>query len=266
MRRTIVRLIGLATVAVGAIGLIVSLVVIDKIWKGTRHLRRDVPEVLEQLEEIVHSVHQQGDATVGLLVAARRQTSSISDILEEVAKHSDQGITVASILKSLEQDIGHRLEDAEAFVTSMQASLRSMSSALLVLDSVPLFSQQLAPARSPQERRLVAVASGLTEAAHLLDQLIGIISRLRSDQTISPRQVAQARQTLRLVDRQLAEIQKEIQAFSERLKHTASQLTTLRRRIIPWTDRAATIATVLLVCFGCSQVSLLVHGWRLLCR
>ena len=128
MKRIVLGIAGLTAAAVGLIGVVLSGVAIHQVWMTAEHVGHEVSAAIAQLEMIVGSVHQQSAATVGVLVTARERVSSIRSLMEELARQSEQRPTIARILESLEQDIGHRLEDADSFVVSMQASLRSMSS------------------------------------------------------------------------------------------------------------------------------------------
>jgi hypothetical protein len=139
-----------------------------------------------------------------------------------------------------------------------------MSSGLLLLDSVPFFSPRVDAIDIQAESPLAAAAITLNEIADLLDQVTDTIGRLRAEQPIGPRQLAQVQETLLLVDDKLYEVQSEVRQFSYRVERTGWQLAVLRQEIPVWLNQGAAVATLFLLCFGFSQFSLLLHGGRML--
>lgn len=262
MRNFIKRIAGLVAAAVGATGAVLSVLAIVQAWTIADRLSREIPEVLAHLEAIADSVREQGESTVSLLETARERVASISIAVEELSKKAGERPTTASILEALEPDIEQRLESAEEVILAMQNSIRSMSSALLLLDSIPFFKPWIAPAEGQDESHLKTVATSLTETADLLGQATEAVTRVRSGQTISPQQLAQLQETLVRVDRGLGDVESEIRLFSGRVEQTGSQLTRLREEVPGWIHNSALIATGFFVCFGFSQLSLLLHGWQ----
>lgn len=266
VKRILVRMAGLVTALVAAAGVVFSGLAVQQTWLAADQLSRDVPVVLEHLEAVVNSVHGQAEATVSLLDTALDRMQLIRDAAEELASRSSQRATTATLLETLEEDIGQRLEIAEQFVVSMQASLRSTSQALLVLDSLPFVSTRLAPSGSQREGQLSSVATSLVGVADLLEQVTTTITRIRSEQALAPGQLEQVRSTLDRVDRELHAVQREISAFSQRVDDTGAQLESLQASIPQWIAGCAVAVTIFLVCFGFSQLSLLLHAFQLLDR
>jgi methyl-accepting chemotaxis protein len=261
VKRTLWRIAGTVAVTVGLAGIVLSTAAVVQVWKTAGALEREIPQALANLEDIVNSVHQQGATTVALLGTAREHVAFIGTSVEDLSNRARERPAV-TILETLDEDIGWRLDNAEEFVLSMQISMRSMSSALLVLDSLPFFAPRLASTADPQQPQLRSVATSLTETADLLDQVSRAIERARSGQAIAPNQLVQLQETLRRVDDRLEAVQNEIGEFSQRVEQTGEKLAALRRDVPRWINSTALVATVFFVCFGFSQLSLVLHGCR----
>lgn len=255
------RACGVVTLLVGAVGVILAAAAIAQTWRMAEQMRQAAPEALGHLEAITRSVNQQGEATVALLATTRTRVNEIRSPIAELSSRTQQ-VTTDSILEIVDEGIIQRLENAEEFARSMQTSMRGMSSALALLESLPFF-----PTRSASgvrgESQWKAVADSLAEAADLLERISQMIARLRSGRTMSPEQLTQLRETLDGVDRELGEVQTEIHRFLKSVSATGAQVAALRRNVPAWINNTAVAVTVFFVCFGFSQLSLLVQGWRL---
>ena len=266
MKQTLTRIAGAAAVAVGLAGIVLSVLGVVYAWSTADQLRRVVPEQLGRLQTLVDSVHEQSEATGTLLQTARERVNAVSAAIEELSRRDEQQPATASILQTLDEDIGQRLQHADEFVISMQGSMRSLSNALLLLDSLPFFSAPVISAEEPRNRHWKSVATNLTEAADLLDEVRRIVGRIRSGQKVSPQQLAQVQESLGRIDGQLDSVQSEIRGFSQRAQETSAELRALRAAVPRWINRTAVAVTVFFTCFGFSQISLLLHGWQLLKR
>ena len=266
MKRILSRILGAAAAAVGLVGIMLSVAAVIYAWNAADRLRRLLPEQLGRLQSLVESVQQQGDATGSLLQTARQRVNAVSAAIDELSRRNERHPAAESILQTLDDDIGQRLQNADEFVASMQGSMRSMSSALLLLDSLPFFSAPVVAADGGPNRRWTSVAADLTEAADRLDEVRRIVGRMRTGQTVSPQQLEQVQESLDQIDRQLKSAQSEIRGLSQRLEETGTELTGLRAAVPRWIDRTAVAVSVFFTCFGFSQISLLLHGWKLLTR
>jgi chromosome segregation ATPase len=264
VKRFIKRVGGLAALAIGLTGAVLSVLAVNQAWVTAERLSREIPEMIGHLEAITNSTSQQGEATVALLGTARERIQSINATLEELSDTAGDKPVNTTILDTLEEDLGQRLETAEQFVASIQNSMRSMSSALLLLESIPFFAPRVPRGETPRESQLGAVAINLVETADLLDQVTRNIARVRAGQSIPPRQLAQLQGTIEQIDHRLQSTQSEIQHFSLRVELTGNKLSKWKEDALQWIDRSVAIASLFLVCFGCSQISLLLHGWQLL--
>ena len=259
------RTAGLIAAAVGIAGIVLSIVLIVQLWSFAQRLDREAPRLLQRLEQAAASIRDQADATGTLLQTARRRVRMIADTVEELAAGAaEEAPTTTRVLETLDETFVLRLQAAEEFVVSMQSSVQNLSSSLLLFNSLPFLGPRVAPVEGAGRNRLESLTDGLNETAELLTQVRATIARARSGQPIDARQIAQVRTAIGSIDGKLGEIQTDAAELAAIFGEAGENLAELRQGTPQRLRRAALVTTVLLVCFACSQVSLLVHGWSLL--
>lgn len=255
-------LVGLLTACVGVVGVALSGFAIHSIGLGVQEFESQFPRVLVQVHLTLDSLHQQSQATGDLLQGMREHVVMLRDAAEELADLSESRPGQPTLLENLEQDVHRHLEHTEEFVVSMQATLRTLGGALALLESFPFFSPRTLPESAEREPPLRAVSRALEEAADQLEQLSGLLARLRIDSTLGPRQLAQVQEILTRVDSKLHEVQAEIGRLAERVEQTGGQLDHLAAQAPHRVRLIALVLTVFFLCFGWSQLALVVGGLR----
>lgn len=259
------RMIGLLAVGIGAIGLVLSLYAGINTWSVANQIENATDETLNHMQAIVEPVHRQSEAAVTVVEASRERLDSIQTSVERLASADDpEQPEATSILETLDQHVIRRLDAAEEFIRTMQANMRNASNALILLDSLPFFSPRLASNIDQRESQLRSLATSLTEISDLLEQVTQTFVEVRSQSSIEPKQLELLQNTLTQVDSGLDELESEVHRFSEGIGRVQAILTDLRRNAPARIKRLAALATVFFVCFGCSQLSLLAHGYRLI--
>ena len=259
--RAVKRACGFVALLVGLAGVALAAAAVVQIWRTERRLHVELPQAVEHLESALASVRQQSYSLVSLVDATRQHVDAVRLPLDQLAQRTDEELTAASVLEALDREAARRLEETEEFARSMQTSLRNMSNALLLLDSMPMFARSLAPERH-KPGQWKALSKTLLETADLLDRFSRTMVRVRSGQTVSQKQIVQLQETLGGIDRRLTAVQSEIGRFAETVEHTAAQVGLWKEEVPFWVRVAAATATVFFVCFGFSQLSLLAHGWH----
>jgi hypothetical protein len=254
------RVVGLAALAVGLAGVAFSVWTGMEIWETAGRLREDIPTTVGQLEGIVHSIHEQSEASADLLLSAREQVTSVGQSVERLTASDESKAAAASLLDRLNADIARQLDAAGEFVVSLQGSMRGLGSALALVDALPFFAKR-ADADVGQASQLRTVAGSLNETAELLEQVRITLARLRDGQGVQPEQLARLHDTLARVDGEIALAEQEVRHFSGRVAWTGEALNRWRLAAPRQINTISTAATVFLVCFGASQISLLLHGW-----
>jgi len=255
------RLGGILAGLVGLAGIAFAILAIYETWLTVKRLEAEVPNAFQQVETIVQSVHQQGQTTNALLSTTRQHLTAIRVPIQELASRN-QTLSNADILATLDESILRRMENVEHFSLSMQNSMRSMSNALLILDSLHFLSAGEPKTQRPNQWK--DLAASLSESADLLEEASRSVARLRSGKDVDSQQMAQLADVLRQIDEHVELVQENIRQFSSAVEHTDQTLNTVKETAPAWIQRVAIVLTVFFTCFGFSQISLILHGWQLL--
>jgi chromosome segregation ATPase len=254
--RIVKCMLGASTVLVGILGVVFSVFAIVEGWRTAVQFRREMPKAIDQLEAVVVSVHRQGEMAVDALQRARNGLGSIHVTVEELAKDGKNG-QHSSILPTLDAE----LERMEEFVRSVQASLHGASNTLLMLESIP-FLRPRQSASAEEDTHLKNLAVSLTAISDRLEQVATIVAEIRSERRVQPRQVAHLKNALGRVDNQLAQFQGDVEKFSTEVNTLAVRLSETKESSPTWIRQAAVLGALFFICFGFSQVVMLLHGWR----
>lgn len=249
-------------IAIGALGTVLSVQVCRYSWSTAESVNRATEETCSQLEAVVGSVHEQSVAAVSIVSVASDRVQSVRASVGSLAGEDEQnGQVPSSYLKELDEEVLRRLAAAEEFVVTMQETLRNTGSALMVLDSLPLFSRKLMPQVESRETQLQTLAASLTELSDLLEQATRVLTEIRTDSSVDPKQLAQIEKAFARVEQKLTELEGEATEFSERLGEFQSRISDLRISIPQRVERFTMLATIFFVCFACSQLGLMAYAW-----
>ncbi len=253
---------GTVVALVGAIGLALSGYAISKTWSTARALNQEIPQAVERLETVGELVHRRGEIAVEVVDATRSRLSSILEMVDDLSR--DQGERqVASVLDRLDAEVFERLEHAEEFIRSLQTSLESAGRAVLLLDSIPFLSSQTSLSAEIDENNLKSLASSLTEISNGLSQMTRILSSIRTNRSVDPADVEELRTALEEVDAELRRVQSDLTEFSTETTALVDRLSSVKLRSKDWIQRSASVCTLFFICFGFSQLHLLLQARRL---
>jgi len=253
---------GLLAALVGIAGMAFAIIAIYETWLTVKRLEIEVPNAFNQVETIVQSVHQQGQATNALLDTTRQHLTALRVPIQELASRNRR-LSNAEILGALDESILRRMENVEHFSLSMQNSMRSMSNALLILDSLHVLDGPVA-SKSQRPNQWKDLAASLSESADLLEEASRSVARLRSGKDVGPEQMAQLASVLTQINEHVELVQDNIRQFSNAVEQTDKTLNSVKEVAPDWIQRVAIVLTVFFTCFGFSQISLILHGWQLL--
>jgi hypothetical protein len=256
------RLGGLTALVAGLAGVAFSVWAGMEVWTTAGRLRRDIPTTVGQIEGIVRSVEEQAETSADLLRSARGQLRSVGESVDRLTQ-PDQTQAAATLLDRLNEDITRQLDAASEFIVSLQGSVRGLGGALALADALPFFAPRTDPDIG-QASQLRTVAQSLNETADLLEQVRITLNRLRDGQGVPPQQVALLHDSLGRVGRELTLAEREVRRFGGRVGWTGDALARWKQSAPRQINTTANAVTVFLVCFGMSQISLLLHGLALL--
>jgi uncharacterized phage infection (PIP) family protein YhgE len=259
------RTIGLVAAMAGVVGVGLSVYCGIHTWLLADQLQRTTSEALVQVQSVVDTLHTQSETAVDLLGTTRERLDGIAVTLGDLSgRQVVQQQQARSLLQILDRDVISGLSRAEEFIRSMQANMSEASSALLLLDSIPFFAASMPTGVGRREGQLRSLAEGLAEISAMLDQLSQILSEIRAQSSISSSQLERLRSGLAQVDERMEHYEAEIRRFSDGVAGIQESLARFQERAPGQIQRTAVLVTVFFVCFGFSQISLLVNGSRLL--
>ena len=263
MIRRMKRSAGALIILVGAIGAVFSGYAIREIWLTAEQLRAVIPKAIGELETAGQSIHHQGEAAGNVLQTTRNRLNSILETVEALSENRTDR-QVVTVLNRLDAEVVERLERAEEFVRSMQSSVESAGRAALLLESVPFLRPRVSSTTVGEESHLTTLASSLTQISEGLGQMKRILTEIRTSRNVDPANLVQFTDILQGVDEQLLRIQRDIDSFSTEINTLLVRLAEARSHSGYLIKRMAIFGSVFFVCFGISQLHLLVHGWRYL--
>lgn len=262
--KPLIQIIGGAlAVLVGAAGVILCVVIFVEIRPAANTLSREIPQNLGHAVQIAQSVRQQGEATTEILETTRERLVQLGNTIERLSERLAETETETTVLQALDADIDLQLSNAKQFVLSMQNSMRNLGSTLLLFDSISIFANQRVstpPGEQRADSPIRTVAVGLTETADLFDQVTSAIDKLQSGQSIRPAQLDNVQATLARVDRELIRINAEVKGFSTEVAVTEYKFTKLQEDAPVMVNHVFNLASLFLLCFGCSQLMLGLFG------
>jgi hypothetical protein len=256
------RLVGFLLALVGGAGFVLCAVGIYFTWSTARSLRGEVPQAMERLESVGRHVQTHGEAAVHVVETTRARLGSILVTVEELSQNPEDR-TDSVVFDRLDAEVVDRLERAKDFVRSLQDGLDSAGRALMMLESIPLVGLQ---SRRPAagESSTSKLSTNLTDISHDLDQLLEGLSTLEARRSLEPAESQRLQTTLTELDGELARVAADLSQFSADAGAFSDEFAAVRSRAAKVIEQTAIACTVFLVCFGCSQLHLLIGACRMM--
>jgi hypothetical protein len=189
--------------------------------------------------------------------------NTLHPALEELSRSGGDQPIPDALRQSLERTVVVPLRNMEDLIVSSQNTMRSLSNALLVLDSVPLFSLARSQRNADGERPLRSVATSLEETADLLHQILQSVTDIRPAQKLSSEQLSRPLTALTTARTRLDGVRGLASHVSLKLENAQASVAMCRERATDWLGYGSVAATLVCVCFGFTQISLLLKGVRL---
>jgi hypothetical protein len=176
-------------------------------------------------------------------------------------RESEAKARVASLLKTLDEELFERLKSAQTWLDSAYAAAVSLGR----LSEAVVSSKY---ADSHQEALGVAMARQLQDVSEAVVGILNTLKEVRQRLADIRDNVASARRIASIIVARLADSEKRlanlcarIETFRARLAEMNGQITAARNSFQWWTTFAAILATALLAWLAVSQISMALHGW-----
>ncbi|HIF34413.1 MAG: hypothetical protein ABGX22_21170 [Pirellulaceae bacterium] len=232
-----------------------------EIQSNAHQLRTEIPATIGQIEHVVQTVHRQGESAKVLLVRTRGHLADIEDTVEQLSDDR-RNSELASILREWNQEISRSLEHADEFVKAMESSLHSASSALLLVESIPLFRPQRDSTGQTDQGDLRNLADHLVSVSDMLAQVHTAITEIRTNRSVDNEQLQQLREVFALLDGELGLVQTEIGLFTGQTRRIVTRLSHTRQNSPRWIAHVALLSNAFLSCVALSQAVVVIQGCR----
>jgi hypothetical protein len=257
------RLAAMLLALVGGVGFVMCVAAIVFTWSTARSLKHEVPHAIEQLETVGIHVRTHGDAAVQVVGTTRARLASILVTIEELSERPEDR-PEANVFDRLDAEVVDRLERAKDFVRSLQDGLDSAGRAMMMLESVPLIGLQSRRSPPAGESNTTKLSSNLSDISKNLDQLLEALSTLEARRSLEPADIQRLQSALREVDTQLERVQSDLSLFSSDAGALVDRLDAVKVRSGKTIQQVAIAGTLFLICFGCTQLHLLIAACRML--
>ncbi len=260
---------GILFMLLGIAGFVFSGFVIYQIRIAASSIEQEMPRNLGHIEQVAHSVHQQGEATGKVIETTRERLSFLGGTITSLSSKLKGRAQTPSVIVSLDEDVDNQLNNAKQFVHSMQNSMRNLGNTLLLFDSMSFLGSPRFGGPSPRVEEedgeanpIHSVAVSLTKTADLLDEVTKAISKLQTGESIHPTQLDRIQTTLDRVDQELVAIQSEVNSFSKEVAETEGKLSTLKQESPAVVRYLANMSCLFLLCFGGTQFLVFCVGFH----
>jgi chromosome segregation ATPase len=256
---------GAVLVLGGILGIGLCSFVGAEIHGNTKQLRTEIPDTIGQIEHVVRTVHRQGESAKFVLKTTRGHLADIEETVEQLSDDR-RNSELASILREWNQEISRSLEHADDFVKAMESSLHSASSALLLVESIPLFRPQRDSTSKSGQGDLKNLADHLKLISSMLSQVHMAITEIRTNRSVDKQQIRQLREVFVLLDSELGLVQNEIDLFTRQMQRIVQRLSHTRENSPRWIANVALLSNAFLSCVALSQAVVVIQGCRWLRR
>ncbi len=258
------RLVGLLAMLLGVVGVAACLAGLVGTWVVRARLDTTIAGIVERVDGVLSTLEErtgQANRRIGdTRDSARRLNERVQ---QRVAQWRDVPADEAPDLDEIERQLYSRIQLGRDWIGFVQSGVDLAEQFVEMLNSTSIFVQQ----ESKTPRDVVAAVRGgrqeIQEAFELVEEVRTHLEGIRDHQDLD----ANARQIESLSSRIDSSL-KNVHQFGKDLEAAIAQMGTdvanlgnrIRRQILIF----AVIANLILVWLAVAQVSLAIHGWRLL--
>ena len=248
-----------ATIALGGLGVGLSIVGISETRSVAGRLGRDMPIAIGRAETVVAASLQRAQWAVVFVQTTRDRLAEVQEMVDEFSRGKGR---LTNLLDRLDVDVVERLTRAEEFVRSLQSGLQSASSMVLLLESLPFLTPRTARPMPTEGGSAQSLASDMAVINQTLQLIAEALADIRSQGAADPEQVDLLQKALSGVDEQIHEVQLSLEGLSGEFASLEQTFSRARQASAARIYRVALFAQVFFLCFAASQMSLAWRGIR----
>jgi ABC-type transporter Mla subunit MlaD len=257
---------GSLTMLVALSGIIFTGSAVVLLWQLAPVVSRQAVEIADLAIEVKDRVDQHIGQAEQVVQTMRQNVGALKKCADDVLDDPEQSRVVVPLLQKLDEEIVRNLGDVRRLLESIRSGTAMLDNAVQTFDSlsapVRLFRQRAQPRDNSE---IAQFSQSLAEAADVMDQVIEMVQQMEQ-QGVSEEQALALKQLVSRLGEKLEYGHSWLGSSRDFLQVTRDAVVTKRSLVASWTNTAATFFTVALVCFGFTQIQLMVFAWSLLAR
>lgn len=255
------KLFGFLALLIGFVGVLLSIAIMVGVWPVTRQLSTQALAIADDVQPALVTFDARLGQADAHIAAIRGHINEVRTVARAVAtKASATGEAERERLEATAGRVADALGRAEEAVENVRAGLAAAQSLAKLSSSLNVSSNEDGDRLTEQ---IEAIASILKEVSIPLHALRQHVAKVKSGKDIE--EGASAIVTLTTeIDGRIAPLEERVEGAHRQIRDFNNGITKLRKEIVFWTDLAPILVTVFFLWMGLGQLSLLIHGWKLL--
>lgn len=255
---------GSLTMLVAFCGIILTGSAVVLLWQLAPVVSRQVLEIADLAIEVKDRVDQHIGQAEQVVEALQQNVSSLKKCAADVSDDPEQSRVVVPLLQKLDEEIVRNLGDVRRLLESIRSGTAMLDNAVKTFDSlsapVRLFRR---PAQPSDSSEIADFSQSLAEATDVMDQVIEMVQQMER-QGVSEEQALAFKQLVGRLGERLQNGHVWLGSSRSFLQVTRDAVVMKRSQVASWTNTVTTFFTVAFVCFGFTQIQLMVFAWSLL--
>ena len=258
------RLVGAITITLGSAGMLVCLGGFMGIWIVRARTDTFIGDVTEQVDVALSTLQERGRQADKRIEDMRNSARLLDErVQQRVAELRGVPIEEAPDIDEIERQLYARLQLGRDWIGFIQSGVDLVEQFLQMLKSTSLFLQAESKTRVDIVTAVYAGHEQINEAFKLADEVRTHVGNIRVRRNLDE-SASQIETLSSRIDALLGNVQRhgeDLEAATVQLKADAASLgSRIRSQLLV----VAVIANLILIWLAASQVSLAIHGWRLL--
>jgi hypothetical protein len=254
------RLIGLAALGLGGIGLVGCLAGLIGIWAVRPSFLRSSVEVLDTADEGLKLVFEKTTRADELLKAIRGIVDPVTGKILKLAEKGERTSGDDKELKGVEEALARRVGQVDAIAELAESAVGLLNRTPRLTKSLRLPISRGAAGPAPVETSQDS-AKALSRLAKAVENVRETLAKLREKKQVQKDVVAAVVRLAREVDSELEFVASTLERVRQKASERGQEVADLRTAAPAWTNWAAVIGSVVSVWMGLGQFVLLRLGW-----
>jgi methyl-accepting chemotaxis protein len=253
------RVIGLAALGLGAIGLVGCLAGLIGIWAVRPSFLRSSVEVLDTADGGLTLVDEKTTRADELLKAIRKSVDPVTGKIRKLAK-GERTSDDEEELKQIVEALARRLGQVDRIAELAETAVAFLNRTPPLTKSLRLRNSQGTAGRAPAETSQDS-AKARSRLATALKKIRENLAKFRKDKQVQKEVVKAVVDLAREVDSELKSVESKVERVRQKAAELGTEVADLRTAVPDWTNWAAVIGSVVLVWMGLGQLVLSRWGW-----